>query len=65
MPHSSVIGLYVYCKGCSHKFLLGSLNARAISPPSDTDKSPFDMGWVCWCDHCSREFTYQRADFVA
>jgi len=65
MSHRSVIGLYVYCKGCSHKFLLGPLNARALALPSVSATSPFDMGWICRCDHCSKEFTYRRAEFVA
>jgi hypothetical protein len=52
----------VYCKACSHKFELGPLNAREIPPAADT---PFDMGWLCRCDHCGEEADYRRADFVS
>jgi hypothetical protein len=64
MEHSSVIGLFVYCKNCSHRFQLGPLDARAIRLPAAEHAEPYEMGWLCRCDHCSKEFTYQRADFT-
>lgn len=62
MAQISVVGMSVYCKACSHKFELGPLNAREIPPAADT---PFDMGWLCRCDHCGEEADYRRADFVS
>ncbi len=65
MAHTGVIGLFVYCKNCSNQFQLGPLNARAVRLPASEHAEPFEMGWLCWCDHCGKEFTYQRADFFA
>jgi hypothetical protein len=64
MAHSSVIGLFAYCKGCSNKFELGSLNARALELPMKDGMEPYEMGWLCRCDSCGKEFTYRRIEFV-
>ncbi len=61
MAHSSVVGMYAFCKGCCGKFELGALNARQIPLPDD---SPYDNGWICRCDKCGGEFTYRRIEFV-
>jgi hypothetical protein len=64
MSHSSVIGMHTWCKHCSHRFELGELNARRVDQPVGERMEPFEMGWLCKCDHCGTEARYVRADFA-
>jgi hypothetical protein len=64
MAHIDVIGMYVFCRNCSQRIQLGPLNAREVGSPGPGQPEPYAVGWLCRCDRCCKEFTYQRAEIV-